>query len=291
MKTNTLILTLLCLVALSNANAQDQCPNFKVGRRKINLTFIPKFKKKEVHIKFTPTIIIGAIPAIKTTRTTISDNDTTSSSSSSAGNTKLEGTYAGYSLQFSLEKKIRKKATLEFSIALESLFRYSYPDTTTIHYPTVNMSQYYNAHGDGSVDSYDEIESQNIRLGLQYRYYFFKKVYKGLYVGPQVLLSYGQNKYHDQDENPKNINFNYKQQNLVVGLSGSMGYQFIIKKHFVIDLTTGIVFKQGINFPKKYANSLANDAELKTKYPNTSALNQKYAPAFSFGIGLGYKFL
>lgn len=290
-KTKFIIIILAFLLSIKLVKAQDQCPNFKLERKKNQLTFIPKFKVKEVHIKVMPAIIIGAMPSFKTQTTKIDNNDTSITNSSSRGNTNMQGTYGGYLLQFCLEKKIRKKSTLEYSIAFENLYRYSYPDTTIFNYPTVNMKKYYGSLGNDTRENYDEIESNNIRLGLQYRYYLFKKVYSGLYLGPQCMISLGQNKYHDFDENLNNVNSKFKQNNVVLNLGAIMGYQFIIKKHFVIDLTSGIVFKQGFNFERKYSNSEANDANLKTKYPNTSALNQKYSPAFYLGLGIGYKFL
>ncbi|MFO0323181.1 MAG: hypothetical protein ACK504_12240 [Bacteroidota bacterium] len=57
----------------------------------------------------------------------------------------------------------------------------------------------------------------------------------------------------------------------------------------VLDFHTGLLYKEGINYSKNYKDVLANDVGLKTKYPNTSALNKHYNIAFNFGIAIGYK--
>jgi len=126
------------------------------------------------------------------------------------GNTNTEKrrkrNWDGIALHLDLEKNIGKKSTLKISIGYELTWKVSYPDTNYFFYSTVDINQF--IPKDNTIDNFDQVISNNFLVGIQYKYYF-KKAYKGLYIGPKVAVNIGKNKYSDFDKNPQSINYHY----------------------------------------------------------------------------------
>ncbi len=151
--------------------------------------------------------------------------------------------------------------------------------------------------------SYDySVESSGFIAIPEIRYYFNASAPKGWYIAALARYRYKQKDLSDSSNGTSDIDQDLSRTKTIkaIGGGGVIGYQWITNKGFVIDLFSGLTFKDR-STTYTYDNAALNAADPNNIYDSIGdkLFSQKYidfktedskGSAFRFGINIGYKF-
>lgn len=187
-------------------------------------------------------------------------------------------------------------------------YQFAYEHTLTSHV-TLQLSLGYigggNESGSASINgaSYSyNVESSGFIAIPEIRYYFKDSAPKGLYMAALARYRYKQKDLTDHSNGTEGIDQDLSRTKTIKAIGGGavIGYQWVMNNGFVLDIFSGLTFKDR-STTYDYDNDALNAADPDPNYDTIGdrLFSEKYidfksddkkGSAFRFGVNIGYKF-